>query len=574
MTVINATVVAVGFAVAFLLSSFQVQTQYRTEFTRQLDMVLAVLSLQTGQIESDPKAMAEQAGRALAAHGQDVRVSVITTDGTVVGDSHGENIAGNHLSRPEIQQALRSGQGYDVRLSESTRERYQYAAVRLNDRYLLRAALPTAEMDHVLSGLWRGMLICMFVGLGIVCAATVMLASRTIRPLLGLTAAADKISRGDFSGRVEVHGRDEVAQLSESFNRMARSVEQGLHDLEYNQNLLKGVLEAMDDGVLAVGKDNRVLFYNERARQLLGMPRLAVGAPLTGGLAISHVGDIMRGARRAGEKRKEEITGASPEQQLTVYASLVEDGETVIAVLSDVSRMKELERMRSEFVGNVTHELKTPLTSIRASIELLKDGDRDEATRGYFYDVLDMEAERLKNLIDDMLVLSRLENARDDPGVGPCRLEACVHTSVERLRMAAAKNKVTVAYKIDPRMYVRCAPSRLEQLFVNLIENAIKYNKPGGKVEITGASQQEIAVVRVRDTGIGIAPEHIPRLFERFYRVDTSRSREIGGTGLGLSIVKHIAVLYGGEVNVESTPGVGTTFLVRMPLCAPPEPHA
>ena len=571
MTIINATVVIIGFAVAFLLSSFQVQNEYRRQFTRQLDMVLSVLSLQESQIESNPEQVSQQVGKALSQNGQQVLISIIRSDGTVIGDSSNGEINSNQLSQSEVQQALKSGHGYAIRTSQSTNERYQYAAEKLNDQYLLRAALPVSEMDAALSGLWRRMLLCMCLGLVIVCAATVVFASRTIRPLQGLTAAAEKISRSDFSGRVEVRGHDEVAQLSKSFNRMANSVEEALHDLEYNQNLLKGVLEAMDNGVIAVGKDHCVLFFNERARELRAVPRLAVGGKMSGGLAITHVAAIMRKTRKVGETFQEEMTGSTPNQHLIVYTSLLEDRETVIAVLSDVTRVKELEQMRSEFVGNVTHELKTPLTSIRASIELLKSGNRDEETRSYFYDVLDMEAERLQHLIDDMLVLSRLENARDDPSVKPCNVADTVRVCVQRLALAAKKNHVTVVdQKIDPKLFVRCTPSRLEQLFTNLIENAIKYNKPDGMVEITGASQQEIAVIRVRDTGIGIAQEHIPRLFERFYRVDTSRSREIGGTGLGLSIVKHIAALYGGEVNVESTPGVGSTFTVRLPCSAPP----
>ena len=571
LLLVNSAIIAIGLVVVFFISAFQVRERYNMEFERQLNMVLSALSLQREQIEADPERVAQTIGDVMTADGQEIRISVIETDGTVVGDSYSEDIHTNHLNRPEVQEALSGGYGYDLRTSETTNQRYLYAAVKLDDQYILRAALPTATMDESLQSLWEAMVLCLFLGVVIVCILTAIIASRTIHPLQALTTAAEKISRGDFSSRVPAHGHDEVAQLSESFNRMASSVETALRDLRYNQDLLKGVLEAMADGVLAVGPDHRVLFFNDRARTLLKPAHLTVGGLLEGGLTVAHVSKILEQTRQQRETFTEELMGNDPGQSLTVYTSLVEDGETVIAVISDVSRVKKLERMRSEFVGNVTHELKTPLTSIRASIELLKSGNRDEETRSYFYDVLDMEAERLQHLIDDMLSLSRLENMRSDPSVQPCSVLEAAQVSAERLQIAAEKNQVSVSIQVDPKLYVRCTPSRLEQLLSNLIENAIKYNKPGGRVEVTGVQQQEIAILHVRDTGIGIPPEHIPRLFERFYRVDTSRSRAIGGTGLGLSIVKHIAVLYGGEVHVESTPGVGSVFTVRLPRCQAPE---
>ncbi len=204
-------------------------------------------------------------------------------------------------------------------------------------------------------------------------------------------------------------------------------------------------------------------------------------------------------------------------------------------VLSDVTHMRKMEQMRSEFVSNVTHELKTPLTSIRGSIELLKSSDRDEETRRYFYDVLDIETDRLHHLIDDMLVLSQIENAKDDPSMRRCNVKEALEAFWSGGKSRWPGNRVRM--DIDPIGAI-CGlfSTRLQQLFGNLMENAVKYNVPQGKVFVTGQRQRQMAVVKVKDTGIGIAPEHIPRLFERFYRVDTSRSREIGGTGSGFPL--------------------------------------
>ena len=268
-----------------------------------------------------------------------------------------------------------------------------------------------------------------------------------------------------------------------------------------------------------------------------------------------------------GVVRKEMKLLPGSERIMMVYAAPLnaEDAkEGGLLVLSDVTEMRKLQQLRSEFVANVTHELKTPLTSIRGFIELLKSGDRDEETRRYFYEVLDIEAERLHHLIDDMLVLSQIENAKEDVETVPCDLTQEIQTVFQRVEPIAGKNGITLELKAEETCFVASSPTRLQQLFGNLVENAVKYNKPQGKVTVQ--RQRNMALVKVRDTGIGIPAEHLPRLFERFYRVDSSRSREIGGTGLGLSIVKHLAGLYHGDVSVESVVGEGSVFTVRLPL--------
>ena len=333
----------------------------------------------------------------------------------------------------------------------------------------------------------------------------------------------------------------------------------------------------MDDGVLAVGK-GRLLLLNDRARELLEEPDLTEGSPLGGNLLQDQLLDLIRSAKRQGGPIRDSILcPGSPERILNVYAAPLnadESGEGILAVVSDVTEMRRLQQLRSEFVANVTHELKTPLTSIRGFIELLKSSDRDEETRRYFYDVLDIEAERLHHLIDDMLVLSQIENAKEDASAAPCNVEEALQSTMERLRPLAEKDRITLELSSEHGVLVQSSPTRLQQMFGNLIENAIKYNKPNGRVTVTLQRQRGMAVIRVADTGIGIPPQHLERLFERFYRVDTSRSREIGGTGLGLSIVKHLAGLYNGDVSVESMPDIGSVFTVRLPLAANNKPSS
>ena len=577
LILLNAAIVIVGFAAAFLVAGIRIQNQYRTEFSNRLNTALGVLETRLGDIRKDPDGVAEEVGRELSRFGQNIRISVIEPDGKVVGDTEKEEINQNHLDRPEIRRALESGHGYATRKSASTGQRYDYAAVYLPGEYFLRAALPTAELDAALARLWTTALLSMLLGIAVVCALTGYLVFRVTDPLQKLTAAAKRISGGDYSCRVEGSFKDEAGELAQSFNRMAESTESFVFQLKSQQKQLEGVLEGMDDGVLAVSREGKILFSNRSAGILLGSDSLSAGRKLEGSLLINRIASLMNKAVETGKVDKQNLE-AGDGKQYSVYTAAIpgQKSAAALAVVTDQTRLRKLERLRSEFVANVTHELKTPLTSIRGSIELLKSTDRDEKTRRYFYDVLDIEAERLQHLIDDMLVLSQIENAKGDSSARPCSVAKAVDNCVSRLKPVAAKNGIAIQTRVDESLFVSCSPTRLEQLIGNLVENAVKYNVPDGKVEVIGVRQRKAAVIRVKDTGIGIAPEHFDRLFERFYRVDASRSRKIGGTGLGLSIVKHLAGLYGGEVGVESEVGKGSTFTVYLPLA--PEtggrPHA
>ena len=564
----NAAIIVVGFIAAFLLAALQVQRQYQTEFTRRLDTALSILSTQTEDIQREPETAATRVGAELKKAGQEMRISIIDLNGKVIGDSAEEEINQNHSSRPEIIQARKNGRGYDTRISASLNQRYYYEAVYVKDRFFIRAALPTADLDRGIHRIWLVAALSMLLGIAIVCIVTGILVYRVTEPLKQLTDAAGEISAGDYSSRVTGRYEDEVGELARSFNAMAQSTETAVSQLISKQNQLEGVLQGMDDGVLAVDAENKILFLNQSARRLLEKPGLDENTKLEGSLLIGKIANMMKHAVESAQSGKETITGAPNDKQFIVYVSPIagQAEKSALAVITDVTRVHKLEQMRSEFVSNVTHELKTPLTSIRGSIELLKSTDRDEKTRRYFYDVLDIEAERLHRLIDDMLALSQIENAREDPSVRRCSVREELEHCIERLKPVAEKNQIQLTLDADSTLFVSCSPTRLQQLFGNLIENGIKYNKPSGSVAITARRQRQTVVVQVKDTGIGIAPEHFDRLFERFYRVDASRSREIGGTGLGLSIVKHLAALYGGEVGVESEVGKGSTFIVRLPL--------
>ena len=574
----TAAIIIVGFLVAFALAAKLVQDQYQLEFTRRLDSILAMMESQVDDIGQDPQGFAIKIGRELQEKGQEIRITILDSGGNVIGDSgigeQGELPAENHLYRPEIQQAQKKDIGYDTRKSDSVQKEYYYAAVQVGDRYFLRAALPTEEMNHAVTKVWMYAMVAGAVGSIIVVLVRWLIFTKLSKPLKKLSDASLRIAEGDYTSRVEGIYTDEMGNLARTFNLMADNTQQAIDDMKSKQHQLEGVLLGMHDGVLAVNADNMILFLIDSAKQMLGVATLQTGKSFEGSLLVSKIAAFMNQALKEEKVIQDTVvSAASPqgERIFTVYATPIQDNKesAVLAVIADVTHISKLEQLRSEFVANVTHELKTPLTAIRGSIELLKSADRDEETRRYFYDVLDIEAERLHHLIDDMLVLSQIENAKPDSTEQRCDVAQEIRETVARLYPIAEKANITLKVELKDGICVACSSSRLQQMLGNLIENAIKYNKPNGSVKITAEESRQMAVIRIQDTGIGIEEEHFNRLFERFYRVDTSRSRAIGGTGLGLSIVKHLAVLYGGEVSVESTPGIGTTFTVRLPLLLP-----
>jgi two-component system, OmpR family, phosphate regulon sensor histidine kinase PhoR len=567
----NAIIIVAGFIAAFFCAVEKIQQQYQMEFTDRLETALAILQTKDQEIRENPVQVAKDVGEHLDSSGQDIRISIISLSGKVLGDSAKDEIDQNHLNRPEIIQALKTGKGFNTRISASVDKPYYYEAIYLPGKYFLRAALPTANLDAEIARLWMIAVLSMLLGILLVCVFTAYLVYHVTEPLQKLTGAAKQIAGGDYSSRVNGTFQDEVRELAESFNGMAENTENAFELMTSQQKQLEGVLQGMTDGVLAVSRDGEILFLNQSALHLLDSTSLSSGKRLEGSLLINRIADMMRNAVENNLTSKQNLV-TEDGKQFMVYTAPIPGQRTAasLAVLSDVTRIRKLERLRREFVANVTHELKTPLTSIRGSIDLLKSADRDEKTRRYFYDILDIEAERLQHLIDDMLVLSQIENAKDDPSACPCDVEEAIRKCVGRYQETAAKNQISVEVDAEPGLFVSCSPTRLQQLLSNLVENAIKYNVPRGHVWVTSMRQRKTAIIRVKDAGIGIAPEHFGRLFERFYRVDTSRSREIGGTGLGLSIVKHLAVLYGGDVSVESEMGKGSTFTVRLPLINEP----
>lgn len=515
--------------------------------------------------------------RALAT-GTAHRLTVIATDGVVLADSERDEtgLAGmpNHRGRPEIEQALASGVGTSVRHSETTGRDTVYAAVLATAGdggvYLLRAARPLDALAAVRGHLTRALLASALAA-ALAVALLSWWQSRTLfRPLSGLIAAADDIGNGDYDRRFAIPDTAELATLGAALERIAGEAKRQIAAVEAERNHLRASMASMAEGVLVTDRQGRPRLANPAFRELFGLAADAeVGALLD--LArqpelIDLVARALAGEERA-TARLERLE--PPPRWIALVATELGAGEGAVVIARDVTEAERLDRTRKDFVANVSHELKTPLAAIQGYAETLIDGALDERETALRFSrrILD-QCRRLDDLLADLLTLSRLEGTAA-LRVEPVDLRATAAEAIELLAGAAAARQV--ALELEPGAAVPLAGDAdgLLRLVANLVDNAVKYNRPGGRVRVRLETSEGQVRLEVEDDGIGIPTAALPRLFERFYRVDKGRAREEGGTGLGLAIVKHVAQAHAGSVEVESELGRGSRFRVLLPAAAP-----
>jgi two-component system phosphate regulon sensor histidine kinase PhoR len=403
------------------------------------------------------------------------------------------------------------------------------------------------------------------------------LARRLGRPVHDLIGAANKIGDGAGGQHVYAEGLGEIGELVRSFNHMSEQLDARIARLEEDRQQLRTILSSMVEGVVALDASQRILFANERATQLLGLPSPApVGRRLWEVVRQRPLLDVVQRALDSSEPQREELgwTGSSA-RSLTVHAARLPGSlpRGAVVVLHDTTELRRLERLRQEFVANVSHELKTPLSVIKACIETLLDGAADDAhDRTHFLEQIAVQSDRLHALILDLLSLARLESGEELFEFQAVPLAELVETCLERHRpRAEAKGQVLELFPPagEPAIEAWADEEAVEQILDNLLDNAVKYTPEGGRVSVRWRREGEQVCLEVADSGIGIPEADLPRIFERFYRVDKARSREMGGTGLGLSIVKHLTQALHGSVHAASRLGQGTTFTIRLPRPTP-----
>lgn len=562
------------------LAAYQIFSSYNDRVNRNYLISAA------GMIQLDMKdgLTADQASartlQVTSQTGVHIRVTVVDRQGSVLFDN--EAVSGsmdNHLFRPEINYAFTNRSiGSATRLSSTLNMQMFYIALYDQQHDLvIRTGIPLSAYRATLNQILQTMLLVMGIALVFLILIGAFSTRLITRPLVSLQKAALAMSEGKYSTRVHLVAKkgSEIAALANVFNTMAEKLQTNVRDLEDKNLRMDVILNSMTEPLLVVDQTTAVTFLNKPAKDTFGRdldPSHTV-FPL---LLLTHSNKIDQLVGQALESGKrveifEPVKTVRGEANFFIVASPIRSTQSagVILTFHDVSESQRLQKMRSEFVANVTHELHTPLTSIRGFIETLRKGAiSDPAVAGRFLEIIDIEAERLHKLISDILILSEIEDMKEDKEKVSFDLKAMVDSVLVMLDEAASARKVSlIAEDAETPLNVLANPYRIKQILINLVDNAIKYNYEGGKVYIKSERLSDNKVrLAVRDTGPGIPPEHLEKVFERFYRVDTSRSRELGGTGLGLSIVKHIAQLYDGIAKVHSEPGTGSEFTVEMKI--------
>jgi two-component system, OmpR family, phosphate regulon sensor histidine kinase PhoR len=509
-----------------------------------------------------------------------VRVTLLAADGRVLGDSarHLEDLSAmeNHLTRPEVAQAARDGVGEATRVSSSTGIGYFYTARRVEGAgpvRFVRVALPIAEIQKVESHYLLLSVSLTLAALLLLTGIAYAFVRRVSRPIERVSLAAERTTAGDLAAEVPYEGRDEVANLGASVHRMRNRLLEKIADLDAERALMASVLAGMREGVLLVGADLRIELANEAFRRIFDVSIDPAGRRLAEVIRNPSVRRDLDRALAEGREVHDLVleaadSGRSFEVHVTPLPSMGADRPSRVLVLFfDVTRLMALESVRREFVADVSHELRTPLTSIAAFVETLLDGGLADTENAVgFLKIVRKHAERMGALIDDLTDLSLIETGAVDFRMEDVDASEVAREATSLLRQKHAARDVTITTEVPSPFLVNADRRRLEQVLLNLIDNGIKFNRPGGNVRVTGHVEGERPVLVVEDTGIGIPADSLEKVFNRFYRVDKARSRDMGGTGLGLAIVKHLMRLHGGSVRVESEPGRGSRFILEFPL--------
>ncbi len=528
-----------------------------------------------------PPAVAEWARAAGRRTG--ARVTVVAADGRVLGDSdHDPSTMENHAGRPEIRETLAGRAGRSLQVSPTLQREEIRLAVPAPGPVALRLSLPLAALADALWAIRFRILAVSLLVLAGAFGLGYLLARQLTRPIRQMVRQSQAIADGDLSQRTRIATNDELADLARSLNRMAEALKDSLRRLEAERDRVQTILQSMGEGVILIQPDGRIGVINAAGAELLGLrPHQAVGQRPLEALRSYELGDLLDRARRDGKAAGELTVNFPTYRMLEAAAVTLKEGggtEGVVLVLRDVTQLRRLEAIRMEFVANVSHELRTPLTAIRGFVETLLDGALDSpADARRFLETVARHAERLGRLLDDLLDLSNIELGRTALHLEPLALPEVIEQVVVGLAPMAAKKEIALGTEISrdlPR--VQADRDRLAQILVNLVDNAIKFTPESGKVIVAArrasaagggpsALRGHAVKISVSDTGIGIPQKDLPRVTERFYRVDKARSRELGGTGLGLAIVKHLVLAHGGELQIESEVGSGTRVTFTLP---------
>ncbi|WP_066620476.1 two-component system histidine kinase PnpS [Clostridium magnum] len=494
-----------------------------------------------------------------------IRETYIDKNGIVLSDSIADSkTMDNHNSRKEVIDARQYGEGFSIRYSITTGYSTLYFATVFEDGFVVRSAITMQTIKGIESNYFKYYMLIMFFSVSISIIFASKMSQSIVKPIKDLEFTTDKIAEGEFNRRVRIVSNDEIGHLSMTFNNMAGIIQNILRDSLDKQNKLEAILKSMDSGVIAVDKGHRVIMINPYAKKIFGINKDIIGQNLMNNIRDFEFDDIFDSTKE--DSREMKILWPKERVLRIRTADIINEGEKIgtVAVVQDITDVRKLENIRSQFVANVSHELKTPLTSIKGFAETLKYVD-DPINRKKFLSIIEDEANRLTRLINDILTLSHIENNIEGKKY-EFKVSDIVKDVYNLMKHTAEKKNIEIIIGEESSSILNGDSDRFKQMLINLVDNAIKYSDNNGKIVIRTKCENEDFFISVEDNGVGIPKEHLGRLFERFYRVDKARSRAQGGTGLGLAIVKYIVVGFNGTIQVESEVGKGSKFTVKIPI--------
>lgn len=554
-----------------------IMVEIRENLLNQAKLVRLICIKDISDVRRDGPAIARTAGREIKA-----RVTVIADDGSVTGDSEmkvSELLTlENHATRPEFLQARKEGLGISSRFSSTLGTDMLYVALPFrttnSQEGVLRLALPLSSLDSAVGSFGAIIGASLLLAIALALLLSYIIANITSRPLRNMASAAALIGRGNFGYRIPVVRNDEIGELAAVMNEMTAKIEDQLENISAEKNRLNTILRGMGEGVIVTDQAGNVTLANPAFRVLFSLGEDIEGKTLIEITRQPAIHNALKKVLDTQEEIIEEMSALVPDEKymLTHWVPLKEEGALMgaVAVFHDITDLKRLENVRKDFVANVSHELRTPVSVIKGYAEtILNEGQDLPAEKSlHFTEIIHNHAERLANLISDLLALSRIESGVMELELAPVNLGGTVARAFHLLEGKAQAKGVTliVTPSLKDAPPVLADPSKLEQVLINLLDNAIKFTPSEGSITVSASVQNDLIRIDVKDTGAGIPPQDLSRIFERFYRVDTARSREMGGTGLGLSIVKHLVQAHGGTISVDSTPGKGSVFSFTMKM--------
>ena len=560
---------------AVLIAGFFIERQLRTGLTHWIEEEMTaqagvMLLMPDREIVSQVAALSERAR---------ARITLIDAQGRVLSDSEPRLIdVDNHLNRSEIQEARIKGKGTATRFSRTLKEDSLYVALARRDGAALtgylRLSRTLADVNAAIERFRHGVLQVLL--LVVVCAMllAMIFSMRLVSPIWEMADFTDKIRRGDLSGMVMVRSQDEIGQLANNINEMVAVLQDKIRSANEERWKLRAAFAGMAEGVMVLDGQGRIESLNRGMTEIIGRDYADIvkKTPIEVMRSV-ELQDALGRFRKGEQPVLQEIAlGAEAPRILDVTISMVksppgQDPKTML-VFHDVTRLKKLERMRADFVANVTHEIKTPLTAINGFVETLEAGAIDDpALSKRFLQTIRENVLRLNRLVDDLLTLSSIELGESELHPESVALGEILEKAIALVQAKAAARGVVIRTDFPPGLpAIQADRDRAVQVFLNILDNAVKFSPEGGEIDVTAAGDEEVVTAKVTDRGQGIPAGEIPRLGERFYRVDKARSRDPGGTGLGLSIVKHLMQAHGGSMGIESVPGRGTTVTLRFPV--------